>query len=259
MWVVCGGSKVVHELIDAVLGGPTRLDGAILGGGQGTGVEVEADLRSHDVKEPLWLMTSRPAAQAAAGRPSVMRCGVPADSITSWISSQYAVSASQWGDDRGGGLRSGSWTTTFPPGAQQLCDPAEGMGGVWLVNQKAACESEIKPASGQSLDGAGVHVARKYLGVVKAECDDRTRHPQAWLAEVDADHVTVRSDDLCKHRERADRPTAAVDRNPTVLGADSAKCGAGGVPADLRDSQEPTEVLHAAIQDVALDALADHC
>ena len=87
--------------------------------------------------------------------------GTPADSITSWMSSQYDVSASQWGDDRGGGVRSGSCTTTFLPGRSSCAIRRRGMNRVWLVNQKAPCESKVKTAPGQSLGGAGVHVDQR--------------------------------------------------------------------------------------------------
>jgi hypothetical protein len=106
---------------------------------------------------------------------------------------------------------------------------------------QAPPEREIKPATGQSLDRRSVQVTEEHLDVVKAECrNDRTRHAQARLAEVDADHATVRPDDLREHSEAADRPTAAVDRSRPVPGADSARWGAGGVFAVLRDEQEPT-------------------
>jgi hypothetical protein len=168
-------------------------------------------------------------------------CGTPADSITSWIKLPVLRERLTLG------RRSRRWAAERlldddpAAGPQERRDPAEGMGGVRLVHQKAPSECEIKPAPGQSLDHGSVHVAGKHVDVVKAECrNDRTRHAQVWVAEVDADDATVRSDDLREHGEPADRPAAAVDRIPPVVGADSAKRGAGGVLAELRDPQEPT-------------------
>lgn len=77
-----------------------------------------------------------------------------------------------------------------------------------------------------------------------------------WLKSTPTARL-VRSDELRRHGEPADPPAATVDRDPPLLDTDSPKRSAGGIFAYLRGPQEPTEILVAAIQDVARDALDD--
>src|SRR5215470_2811877 len=139
--------------------------------------------------------------------------------------------------------------------AKEICNAMEGPYRVSLVHEKEPCISQIERAA-QRRRIEFVQVACDHLDVAQLKGGHyRSRPLNRRLVEINANDPPARADHLGHDRKPADGPTAAVDRIPPMLDTDPGECSAGHFRADLRDAQEPPEVLISTVEDVTPDPL----
>jgi hypothetical protein len=127
---------------------------------------------------------------------------------------------------------------------------AKGPHRVGLMHQEAARERQVERAA-QRCCVEMVDVTKRQGNVLQAErSHDRPRPLEGGLAEVDANHPPGRAHHLRQHGKPPERAAAAVDGRPPLTDAHPAECTPSGLRGDLRQAQQPPQVLIAAIKDV---------